>query len=117
MLKDRPSAAVRQSKRKLGFAEESGGLLSLWEVERIANNGSATFCGNDAAGKAWLVANLVIGNPFKIARQTSQQGSSNFLVNDRSSQDYLSIFVGSESTGSATNPRINLSSFSGGSAL
>ena len=101
MLKDKPSAAVRQSKRKLGLAEESGGWLSVWEGERSANIGSGRaatgsamiWSNNAAAGNAWLVAYLVAGNPLKIARKTSQQGRNNLFVNDCSPHNYLSILI------------------------
>ena len=99
MLKDKPSAAVRQSKRKLGLAEESLGRLLPWEGERFASNrsgrpitGLAAVWGTDAVGeKARLVAYPVAGNPPKIARQANQQKSSNLFVNDRSPHNYLSI--------------------------
>ena len=97
-LKERPSAAVKQSKRKLGLAEESSGWVSRREGERFTNNGSgrpvtgfAAFWRIDAAGKAWLVAYLVVGNPIKIARKTNQQGRKHLFVNDRSLHNYLSI--------------------------
>jgi hypothetical protein len=99
MLKDRPSAAVRQSKRKLGFAEESGGWLLLCAVERFANdgpgkpiNGFAPIWGYSAAEeKARLVAYPVTGNPPRNARMINQWESSNFFVNGRSPHDDLSI--------------------------
>jgi len=102
--------AVRQSKRKLGRAEESGGWLSRWEGERFTNNGSgkpvtgfAKFWRIDAAGKAWLVAYLVAGNPIKIARKTNQQGRKHLFVNDRSLHNYLSIWISKMQQGYGNN--------------
>ena len=99
-LKERPSVAVRQSKRKLGLAEESSGWVSRREGERFTNNGSgrpvtgfAAFWRIDAAGKAWLAAYLVVGNPIKIARKINQQGMKHLFVNDRSLHNYLSILI------------------------
>jgi hypothetical protein len=101
MLKDKPSAAVRQSKRKLGLAVESGGWLSLCQSEWFVDdqpagyvNGPAPIGGySAAAGKARLVAYPVTGNPPRNTRQANQQKSSNLFVNDRSPRNYLSILI------------------------
>ena len=109
-LKERPSVAVRQSKRKLGFVEGSGGWVSRREGERFADNGSAgpvarsaTFWSDDATGKAWLVANLVMGNPFEIAKKTNQHGMSHLFVNDRLPHYYLSILISKMQQGHRNN--------------
>ena len=99
-LKDRPSVAVRQSKRKLGRAEASGDWGSRGEGRRFPNNGSgrsvtgfAAFWRIDAAGIAWPVAYLVVGNPIKIARKSNQPGRKPLFANDRSLHNYLSILI------------------------
>ncbi len=92
--------AVRQSKRKLGLAEESGGWGSRWEGEWFADNGSggpsagfATFWRIDTAGKARLAAYPVVGNTIIIARKANQQGRKLLFVNNRSLHNYLSIWI------------------------
>jgi hypothetical protein len=84
----------------LGLAEESSGWVSRRKGERFTKNGSgrpvtgfAAFWRIDAAGKAWLAAYLVVGNPIKIARKTNQQGRKLLLVNDCSLHNYLSILI------------------------